>query len=228
VRALPTLCRRFGGVLAASALACATPGAAAVIASSTFDHDAEGWLNGEFTVGAMTGPVTYDPAGFITVGDAFGYNAFLAPAAFRGDQRAANRGILSFDLGDAVNDGDVVAALVTFRSGGQLYYGGMIATPPATSGFTHYEVAFSTAAFRLGDPGLLNGTQVSEAAFAEALRHIDQLSINADFHSGEDLVRLDNVVLTAGPGVPEPGTWALVLTGVALAGAVLRRRAVAA
>lgn len=217
----------LGGLAAAAALILATPAAAAVIAASTFDVGAEGWLNGDFTVGNSTGPVAYDPAGFITVTDAFPYNAFLAPAAFRGDQRAANRGTLSFDLGADVNDGDAVAALVTFRSAGQLYYGGVIASPPATSGFTHYELVVSAATFLLGDPGLLNGTQVSEAAFAEALRHVDQLAINADFHSGEDFARLDNVVLTAG-AVPEPSAWLLAVAGFGLMGAVLRRRVVGA
>ncbi|WP_293452811.1 laminin B domain-containing protein [Phenylobacterium sp.] len=219
---MPVSKARLGGLAAAAALILATPAAAAVIAASTFDDGAEGWLDGDFTVGNSTGPVAYDPAGFITVADAFPYNAFLAPAAFRGDQRAANRGTLSFDLGDDLNDGDVVTALVTFRSAGQLYYGGVVTTPPAASGFTHYEIVISAATFLLGDPGLLTGTQVSEAAFAEALRHVDQLAINADFHSGEDAARLDNVVLTSG-AVPEPAAWALAVTGFGVMGAALRR-----
>ncbi len=39
---------------------------------------------------------------------------------------------------------------------------------------------------------------------------------------------IDNVVVNAGaPGVPEPATWALMLTGFGLAGASLRRRRIA-
>lgn len=39
-----------------------------------------------------------------------------------------------------------------------------------------------------------------------------------------DGVLFDNFAFTAGPGVPEPGTWALLITGFGLTGAVARRR----
>ena len=216
------------GVLALSAAAMAPPALAVEIASSHFDTGAEGWRNGDFTVSNATSAVTYDAAGFITVTDLFPYNAFLAPGAFLGDRRAANRGVLSFDLGSALNDGvGAPVPLVTLIGAGKLVFGGLISTPPSTGGFTHYDIALKADSFFLGNPGDPNPSLVSEADFAAILADLDQLSISGDFHSGEDFVRLDNVVLTAG-SVPEPGAWALMIGGFGLAGATLRRRRSAA
>ncbi len=51
--------------------------------------------------------------------------------------------------------------------------------------------------------------------------------VNAAKNDNTDAL-LDNVSVTRQGGVPEPAEWALMLTGFALAGSALRRRATAA
>ena len=214
------------GLGAMGAMASSPAVAATVLAESHFGAGAEGWLNGDFTLRDTTSAVTFDAAGFITVTDRFPYNAFIASAPFTGNKSAANRGTLSFDLGSDLNDGPgKTVPLVTLIGAGKLIFGGMISTPPATTGFSHYDIALTASQFFLGSPSdPTTGQPVSEADFAAILADLKQVAISGDFHSPEDFVRLDNVVLTSGAGIPEPSSWALMIGGFGLAGAALRRR----
>jgi len=216
-----------GFALALGILAATERSQAAELAASHFEHGPEGWRNGEFTVGNDTRDVTWDPAGFISVGDNYPHNALLAPDAFLGDQTAAIGGTLSLDLGSDFSDDAPDAPLVTLVGGDVLLYGGVIATPPASGGgFTHYVVALTAANFLRGAPDVMNGVAVSDAEFAQVIAHLRQLSINADFHDGDDHVRLDNVVLSSpsASATPEPASWALLVGGFGLAGASIRGR----
>ena len=223
---------RLGRMAAALTLAAAaltgaeTAGAATVIAQSRFDTGAEGWRNGDFTVGNTTYEVGWNPAGFITAADDKQpelFSAFLAPSSYLGDRRDARGGTLSFDLASLYRDDDGAALpYVTLRGGGVLLYGLLRTTPPGEA-FSRFEVVLTAENFLRGNPEDHQGvTPVSAEEFDQVLRDLSQLSIRADIHSGEDLASLDNVVLTAGAGVPEPASWAIMILGLGLTGAALR------
>lgn len=221
---------RLAGAAFAAALGSASPAAAAtILAQSTFDTGAEGWVEGDFTGGNRTHPLTWDSRGHVLAIDAYGQVAgFLAPIAFRGDKRDAFGGTLSFDLASdlpAVSDD---LPYVTLRRDGLLLFGLLTNLAP-NSAFRRYSVELRPENFVIGDP---ESNPTVTPATAEQLRrvltNITQLSIRADVANGRDAARLDNVVLTASAAVPEPATWAMMITGFGLSGAIMRRRSVRA
>ena len=214
----------------AAALGSAFPAAAAtILAQSTFDSGAEGWLEGDFTGGNATHPLTWDARGHVLAIDAYGQVAgFLAPTAFRGDKRDAFGGTLSFDL--ASDFPAVVDDLpyVTLRRDGLLLFG-LVTNVAPTSAFRRYTVDLRPENFVIGDPeSNPTVTPATDAQLRRVLGNITQLSIRADVANGRDSTRLDNVVLTASAAVPEPATWAMMIAGFGLSGALMRRRSVRA
>jgi|GEM_PF-1664082 len=219
---------RMAAALTLAAVALTGAGAASaatVIAQSHFDTGAEGWRNGDFTVGNATYDVGWDATGgFITAADEHDqFTAFLAPSSYLGDRRDAIGGTLSFDLASAFRDTNgAELPYVTLRGGGVLLFGLLRTVPPGDS-FSRFEVVLTADNFLRGNPEDGHGVvPVSAQAFSDVLRNLTQLSIRADIHSGEDLASLDNVVLTAGGAVPEPASWAIMILGLALTGAALR------
>jgi hypothetical protein len=214
-------------LLAAAASLCLATGAqAANVASSTFATDAEGWQVGEFTGLSSTGSVTYDAAGqVITTTDVFGYNAFVAPTAYLGDQSAVFGGTLRFDLSDTSNDGFLASPFTLTGAGQTIYAKGTVLPSTDPDSLTTYSIALIGASFGTSDGG---AGSVSDATLQADL---DRIAINADWRTGGDFVTLDNVYLcsagSCGPvtnPVPEPATWAMLIAGFGLAGAGARRR----
>jgi len=218
--------RRLAGAVFTTALSSALPAASAtILAQSTFDADAEGWREGDFTGGNATHPLTWDARGHVLAVDAYGQVAgFLAPAAFRGDKREAFGGVLSFDLASDFPAVEDELPYVTLRRDGLLLFG-LITDLAPVGAFRRYSVELRPENFVIGDP---ESNPTVTPATAEQLRrvlgNVTQLSIRADVANGRDAARLDNVVLTAAAAVPEPQTWALMIAGFGLTGALLRRR----
>jgi hypothetical protein len=224
-------------VLAVVAFA-SMPAHAGVFASATFDDGAEGWLQGEFDGPAPGNPDTgllWSGGAIVIPHDNYNYAGFIGSEAFQGDLSATRGGALSFDLSDAVNDGQpdgagvAWTAYVTFYgANGMLIYGGLYDALPSTSGFTHFSVDLTAANFftdgnlATGSGPTLGGRPVTQAEFDAVMANVSRMGIPADFSSSaDDLSTLDNVLLTT--AVPEPASWALMLAGMGGIGLGMRR-----
>ena len=102
-----------------------TSAAYASLVKSTFDVDADGWRVSEFFSASGTSIPTYvatggNPGGFIRTTDIYGWNAYLAPSKFLGDQSAACGGSLEFDLRILTTDNVAYYAVVLEGVGLQL------------------------------------------------------------------------------------------------------------
>lgn len=190
-------------------------------AVSTFDSTADGWT----ALGDAAGPLTWsatggNPGGHAFINDAVvgGVTYFLAPSSFLGNQAGALGTSLTFDLQQtypgAANQFDAADVIL---QGNGLTVAYDLAVNPALNAWTSYAVPLVATGWALND---LGGAAVTNDQFASILANLTSLRIRAEFQTGSDLGRLDNVAL-----VPEPGTTALMLGGLAvLAGALGGRR----
>jgi Laminin B (Domain IV)/PEP-CTERM motif len=210
-------------------LAIASTASAATIASSNFATGDEGWATGEFQSISGSGAVTYDAINQnINTGDVFGYNAFIAPAAYLGNQSAAFGGTFNFNLSDTQNDFPTIYAPFTLISGTTVLYAMPSVVPSINpAALTSYSVALFGANFFTGDQG--TGSAVTDLQLQAVLASLGRIGINADWKTGGDFVTLDSVALCDSGGcdltsgaVPEPASWALMLAGFGLTGAALR------
>jgi hypothetical protein len=210
---------------AAAALIALVGPASAASVSSTFDTDAEGWGVGNIrsnlsTAPDQSNPPTYtatggNPGGYISTTDTQDIVAFLAPSKFLGDDSAFLGGELTFDLQDLVPPDDAAyPAVVLYTSTGSISY---TSISPGTT-WTSFSIPLTAAGWTFYPGGESNGTvPVTDAEFAAALAGVVNLAIEADWHTGDDITGLDNVVLASGGGpspVPEPSTWAMMITGL--------------
>lgn len=201
-----------------------------VLASSTFDTDAQGWTAAAVDAGSwsVAGPATAafngegNPGGSLRVADPDSWwTYFVAPAAFLGDKSAAFGGSLSFDSryvtpGDSnANEADVV-----LKGAGLTLLRDLTGTLPVT--WTHFDVSLNASgAWRVGNT--FSGAIATDAQILAVLTGLDALWINAEhFTPVKEVIALDNVVLAA--PVPEPETYAMMLAGLGVLGAAARRR----
>ncbi|HEV2569460.1 PEPxxWA-CTERM sorting domain-containing protein [Sphingomonas sp.] len=222
----------FCASLAAASVFLTGSAYAANVASSTFDVGAEGWQVGEFQSLGATSGVTYNSVRQdIETSDVFSYNAFVAPTAFLGDKSAVFGGTFRFELSDSLNDGFAASPFTLIGNGQALYAKGSVVPSTDPLAKTTYSLTLIGSNFGTSDGGA--GT-VSDATLQSVLANLQRVAINADWRSGADFVTLDNVYLcttgacgavTPPPGVPEPATWAMMLSGFGLLGAAARRRA---
>lgn len=198
---------------------------AAQAATSTFDHDAEGWT----AVGDSEGPLEWSatggkPGGHVLIDDLTvgGFTYFIAPKAFLGNQSAAFGTALSFDLmqvysgrPNQVNQPDVIL------QGGGLTLVYDTPTNPANGSWSSYAVPLQAGQWRLNS---LTGALASDAQMRSVLSNLTALKIRAEYQSGSDVGHLDNVSM-----VPEPSASLLMAGGLlALVGWPRRWRARAA
>lgn len=206
--------------LIAVALFAGTSAAWAAGATSTFDVDADGWvMSGDSTTSVptfmSTGGNGYIHGTDQTTG---GVWYWLAPTKFNGDNSAYQT--LSFDLrmrgsGPLFESSDVILE----GAGTSLHYD--FAMVPANTSWTSYSVALNdTAGWRVGS---LSGAFATQAQILSVLGNTSALRIRGEFITGSDNGDLDNVIMAA---VPEPETYAMMLAGLGLLGAVARRRKV--
>jgi hypothetical protein len=84
--------------------------------------------------------------------------------------------------------------------------------PPIALFWHPQEVSLSAGTWRLNT---LDGAFATEAEVRAVLAEIETLALRAEYlKASDEVMRLDNVQLTAGPG-PEPATWALMGLGLA-------------
>lgn len=194
-------------VIAALALAAAP---LAQATSSTFDSNTQGWT----VLGDAEGPVTWvasggNPGGHVQIDDATlgGVTYFVAPAAYLGNRSAALGSLLRFDLMQVYSGSpsQFDAADVVLVGGGRTLVFDT-AVNPANGSWTAYAVPLAAGGWRLNSP---TGAFASSAQLASTLGSLDALRIRAEFRTGPDIGRLDNVSL-----VPEPGSWALLAGGL--------------
>ena len=193
----------LGWAISQPTLTPVTHAQSTVVATSTFDTDAEGWTtDGDASCRptpcyAATGG---NPGGHINTGDGLQGVKFYfnAPAKFLGDASAAYGGELTFDMRQNVrsinetNDVDVILV----GAGLTLVYD----TPrnPPTIWFTYDVPLVETAGWRKGS---LAGPAPSTAEMQAVLSSLTRLGLRGDFVFGQGTSYLDNVVL-GGPEVP--------------------------
>lgn len=186
--------------------------------TSSFDAGSEGWT----VLGDAEGPLTWvasggNPGGHVAIDDASqgGITYFVAPAAYRGDQSAALGSLLQFDLMQVYN-----GSASQFNSADVVLVGGgntlVFDTPnnPAKGAWTSYAVPLVAGSWRLDSTA---GAIASQAQLATTLGSLTALRIRAEYRTGPDIGKLDNVSL-----VPEPGTWGLLAAGLLVLGWRLR------
>ena len=200
------------------ALLAAAATSAAQATTTSFDASSEGWT----ALGDAEGPLTWvatggNPGGHVEINDATtgGVTYFVAPVAYLGNRSAALGSMLQFDLMQVYS-----GSASQFDSADVVLVGGgntlVFDTPnnPANGSWTSYAVPLQAGGWRLN---ALNGALATEAQLAGILSSLTALRICAEYRSGADVGRLDNVSL-----VPEPGAWGLLAAGLAVLGWRLR------
>ena len=208
--------------LIATAVSMLCIGSAQAAISSTFDTGTDGWAMRDIS-GSGSGVPTWS-AGAIESADINGWNSFAAPAKFLGNLSGAYGGTLSFDMYDQYRDSnanDYFTVLIASGNTVLYWYGGA----PSTTSFTSFSARLdeTDTRWRMNGSGAspTTGTAVTKAVFQSVLGNVSRLQFDADWNTGSDVARLDNVVIAA---VPEPETFALLMAGLGLVGAVARRK----
>jgi hypothetical protein len=188
--------------------------------SSTFDNDADGWFVSDFS-GVGNAAANW-VAGVIQTGDAFAETTFHAPAKFNGDWSSLYGTALSFDLteiGRDLNADSYYTALIASGTDVLYWYGG---APLTTFSTFVAPLSASDTRWRLGGSGFnpASGLAPTQAQFLGILGNVTRLQINAEFITGPDNTRLDNVILGA---VPEPHTYLMLSLGLVAVGVGARR-----
>lgn len=203
---------------------CATLSAAlcgpAFGVTSSFDTDSEGWQ----AIGDVAGTLNWsatggNPGGHVSITDLTtgGVTYFVAPAKFLGDQSAAYGTTLGFDLMQVYSGGpnqfnaeDVILQSASLT----LVYDTSV--NPANGSWTSYAVPLAAGGWKVSS---LAGPVATAQQMQSVLANLTGLRIRAEYQTGPDLDRLDNVTM-----VPEPATLALWGAGLGALMLRLRRR----
>jgi hypothetical protein len=190
--------------------------------SSQFDDGTQGWsvvdLDPDFNgVGTPYAAVLQE--GYIEFTDPSARSFFFeAPSDFRGDLSAYFGGSLRYSqkvspiTPEWREDPDVVIV------GGGLTLVFQNANSPG-GGWTDYSIGLANQGWRVGS---LGGAEATPLQFRTALGSVERLRIRGEYITGVfETTSLDNVLISA---VPEPGNWALMLSGMALLAGVARGR----
>lgn len=190
---------------------------AGVLVESTFGTDSEGWLVGDLFGLSGTSVPGYiatggNPGGFVRTSDLYSWNAYIAPAAFLGDQSGALGGSLTFDTRVLSLDG--VAYYAVVLEGDGLRVGFNSGLP--TTDWSTFAIPLTADGWKKDLQGSgVGGTPVSETEFLAVMSNLTVLRIQADWQTGSDQIDLDNVRLNSicNP-VPVPASLLLLVTGL--------------
>jgi Laminin B (Domain IV) len=190
------------------AVSCST----SMAATSTFTNGSEGWSAQGDTQGSLTWASSGgSPGGHVQISDATtgGVTYFVAPVTFLGNFAAAAGSNLTFDLqqvfsgsANQFNNSDVVL------QGGGLTIAYDTLVNPANGAWTSYSVPLAATGWRLND---LSGAQISSEQFTSVLSSLTSLKIRAEYQTGADIGKLDNVAL-----VPEASTYSMAIAAICL------------
>lgn len=184
----------------------------AIIASSTFNTNAEGWtVTGDGT--GLTWVATGgNPGGHIRAMDVVASNTwfFSAPAKFLGNVSGAYGHFLEFDLRQELSDSQYNDRDIILTGGGMTLLFDTAVNPSATT-FTSYDVLLlASAGWKFGS---FTGRAATEAEMQTVLSSLTSLQIRGEYRIGSDTAFLDNVVLNGDTAVPEP-TSLMIFGGV--------------
>jgi hypothetical protein len=179
--------------------------------TSTFDLTSEGWT----ALGDVAAPLTWvatggSPGGHVSIIDSVtgGTTYFVAPSSYLGNKVASIGKSLTFDLqqsypgpANQFRNSDVVLM------GGGLTLAYDTAQHPANGAWTSYAVPLNAAGWHIGN---YLGAAVTDAQFKSVMSSLTALQIRAEYQTGSDTGKLDNVMLA----VPEPSAYAMFLLGL--------------
>jgi hypothetical protein len=180
---------------------------------STFDSGNEGWTaidpTGDYTSSWQSS--IGNPAGGllgIETNAQGGDGYFTAPNNWLGNWSVYAGGTISYDL--KVIDGTSYFSDPDI----QIISGSSVVSwtanvNPVGKGWVHYEIALTSANFTGG-------------TLATILPNVTGFKIRGEVINGPEKEGFDNVMVTA--AIPEPETYALLLSGLGLLGAIARRR----
>lgn len=181
----------FGAMMAAqAATGLTTP--SAVLASSTFDSDVEGWTVTDETVALSWQASDGNPGGYASAADAIWGAAWhwIAPAKFLGNQAAAYGGTLSFDLRQSLTDTPLDDVDLWLEGGGRTLIYDLPYNPAAV--WTSYMVLLhEEVGWRRDD-----FTPANAADLQAVLADLTSLRIRGKYQDGDSTGGLDNVLLT--------------------------------
>ncbi|WP_269539871.1 laminin B domain-containing protein [Cerasicoccus fimbriatus] len=212
---------KLHGLLFSAGLALAGVHGHAISISSTFDTDADGWMqsNGDSASQVLWQATGGNPGGNILYDEAAngGVDRMSAPAKFLGDRSAYVGGTLSFDW-----QTDNLSSPTNFNDDVELTGNGMTIRYDLSSP-TLGEWSTTVIDLTAGAGWLVDTTGIAPTSveFANLLGDLTQFTILTDFNSGVENPRFDNITLTA---VPEPSTVAALLGATALLAVMVRRR----
>jgi hypothetical protein len=198
---------------------------------SGFDNSTEDWSVGSFFARSSEKAQDFQATGgwsggYLQTTDKFGNNAFRAPSWWLGDQSRLFGSVLRFYQKAAETDGLTAPVVVLASETLRLQYR---AAPPRTD-WTEYRVALRAGQWEIGDGsgGVGKRLATNEEIF-EALSNVEWLAFNGDWHTGEDLVGLDEVSLYTPDNsdfteIPEPAAMTMFAGFGALAVALARSR----
>jgi hypothetical protein len=199
-------------LLLSTLLAASVGAAQAANIHLTFAADAEGFSS---TAGGL---LAHDAAGYLTQTDIDGSDmAVIAPTTLLGNWSGFVGGTLSFDsinLSGVASNYDAFGTITLTGTAGSLSLDVVAAGAPTTVGWTTYSTVLNSATWG--------------PSIAAVLGQVTGLSIVLESHNGfggndSEVNGFDNFRVTAA-AVPEPESWALVLSGLAVVGAGWARR----
>lgn len=212
---------KLHGILfsAGFALACVHGHTASI--SSTFDSDAEGWMqsNGDSASTVVWQATGGNPGGNILYDEAAdgGVDRMSAPAKFLGDLSAYVGGTLSFDW-----QTDNLSSPTNFNDDVELTGNGMTIrydlSSPSLGEWSTTEIDLTAEAGWLVDS---TGIAPTSVEFAGLMDNLTQFTLLTDFNNGVENPRFDNIAMAA---VPEPSVVAALLGSSALLAVMVRRR----
>jgi hypothetical protein len=210
--------------LAALALAfgSATTAGATTTITSTFDTGVDGWRFGRHPTTPRAVSYDYHNKAIVMSHGVAGWG-FLAPSSYLGDKSAYIGGTFSFELASQFLDYANRPLLTLTAGNGKTIYSNWGPTPGTT--LTPFDVTLTAANFYNGTDVTRTG-DVSKDEFAAIMADLKAIQVYGDWTSNVDVVRLDNVAMSARSvsAVPEPATWAMMIVGFGAAGAAIRRR----
>ena len=214
-------------------LACATVAVVAMAAPaqsatimSDFSDGTQGWRFATFQFHPNSyQQAVHDPArGVIQRQHGWQHGGFMASDAYLGNKSDFIGGTFSFDIAaDFVSPDHAGArpALILVGANGKQLFSNW-GDSPGTE-LTSFSITLSADSFYKGSPTSVGGA-VSAAEFAEIMGNLEKISIFGDWSGGVDLVTLDNVIMQSASAVPEPASWAMMVTGFGMMGFAARRR----